>query len=254
MSEQLLQDHEPPAFHVLRPGGGSPYVLVCDHASARVPKSLGNLGLSVHDLGRHIAWDIGAASVTSILSERLDASAVLTNYSRLVIDANRPPGTPQSIVSVSEATEVPGNRAVTQAQRTQRERVLFHPYHDCIRDTLDRRAQAGVPTALCSVHSFTPKFLGEARPWHVSVLYNRDPRLGRALRDALRQNADLIVGDNEPYSVSDATDHTVVVHGERRGIPYLMIELRQDLIEHEPGQLAWAERLAEVLPGLLTHV
>lgn len=250
----LLSHAEPPAFRVERESGRSPYLLLCDHASARIPHRLGSLGLPAEELERHIAWDIGAARVTSLLSERLDACAVLTQYSRLVIDANRRPRTPQSIATVSEATSVPGNLGLSLADIELRERTLFAPYHDGIHAQLERREHAGMRTALCSVHSFTPKFLGERRPWHVSVLYNRDPRLGRALRDALRRDPELVVGDNEPYRVSDATDYTVVVHGEQRGLPYLMIELRQDLIAHEPGQLAWAERLAAVLPELLRSV
>jgi len=250
----LVEPHEPPAFRVERPSGSSPYLLVCDHASAAIPRRLGNLGLDAAELQRHIAWDIGAARVTSLLAERLDAVAVLTNYSRLVIDANRPPRTPQSVVTLSEATAVPGNLDLSLAQLELREKTLFAPYHDCIRAQLDRRQREGVRSALCSVHSFTPMFLGERRPWHVSVLYNRDPRLGRALRDELRSDPELVVGDNEPYRVSDATDYTVVVHGEQRGIAYLMIELRQDLIAHEPGQLAWADRLARALPALLGSV
>ena len=254
MSEVLLYPDEPPAFHIERESGSSPYLLVCDHASQTIPRGLGSLGLGAEDLQRHIAWDIGAARVTALLSERLDACAISTNYSRLVIDANRPPHTPQSIVTVSEVTPVPGNSDLPPEQVALRERSLFTPYHECIRTQLDRRVQQGVRTALCSVHSFTPKFLGELRPWHASVLYNRDPRLGRALRDELRSDAELIIGDNEPYRVSDETDYTVVVHGEQRGIPYLMIELRQDLIEHTPGQLAWADRLAHALPTLLASV
>jgi len=173
----LLGADEPPAFRIERPGGQSPFFLTCDHASARIPKKLGSLGVAADDLQRHIAWDIGAAGVAVKLANILDAFAILAGYSRLVIDCNRRPGIPESIVRMSEATRIPGNEAVTVEDAATRERELFLPYHNRIRTELDTRHAQQRHTVLISVHSFTPRYHGAPRPWHAGLLYNRDARL-----------------------------------------------------------------------------
>lgn len=250
----LLEADEPPAFRVERPDGKSPYFLTCDHASARVPRKLGSLGMCAEDMGRHIAWDIGAAGVTVKLSAALDAFAILQSYSRLVIDCNRRPGIPDSIVRISESTRIPGNEAVSAADAAARERAIFHPYHDRICTELDTRRAQQRPTVLISVHSFTPRFHGNQRPWHAGVLYNRDARLAIELLQRLREESALVIGDNEPYSVGDTTDYTIPVHGEQRGLLHVGIELRQDLVGAEAGQSEWAERLARALVSIFPAV
>lgn len=248
MTSRLLAADEPAAFSLERPTGTSPYLLTCDHASGVLPRALGDLGLSAFELQRHIAVDIGIAGVARRLSQALDACLVLQNYSRLAIDANRPPGTPQSITTLSERTPVPGNEGLSPAERELREREIFWPYHDCIQSQVDARVAAGRPLALCCLHSFTPSFLDADRKWHAGLLYQHEARLSHALLEALRAEGGLVIGDNEPYHVSDETDYTVVVHAERRGLPCLEIEIRQDLIADASGQQAWADRLARLLP------
>ena len=243
----MLAPDEPAAFQVEREQGRSPFLLTCDHASARVPRRLNSLGVSAQDLRRHIAWDIGAAAVATRLATRLDAFLILQNWSRLVIDCNRPPGSPQSIVPLSEATRIPGNESISPDEALAREMEIFRPYHDRIAAELDQRQAQERPTILISMHSFTPILHGRARPWHAGLLYNRDPRLAEALLPILRADADLVVGDNEPYAVSDSTDYTIPVYGERRGLLHVGIELRQDLIADEAGQNQWSERLAQAL-------
>ena len=247
----LLEPDEPPAFRVEKPDGQSPYFLTCDHASARIPRKLGSLGVAAKDLQRHIAWDIGAAGVAVKLAGALDAFAILSGYSRLVIDCNRRPGIPESIVRMSEATRIPGNEVVTVEEATARARELFHPYHNRIRTELDRRRAQQRHTMLISVHSFTPTFHGVPRPWHAGVLYNRDARLATALLQRLRTEHRLVIGDNEPYAVGDNTDYTIPVHGEQRGLLHVGIELRQDLVATAAGQSEWAERLARVLVSIV---
>jgi predicted N-formylglutamate amidohydrolase len=246
----LLQADEPAAFRVKRPHGQSPFFLTCDHASARIPRKLGSLGVSAEDLQRHIAWDIGAAGVAVKLANALDAFAILSGYSRLVIDCNRRPGIPESIVRISETTRIPGNEVVTVDEAATRARELFHPYHDRIRTELDTRRAQQRPTILISVHSFTPKFHGVARPWQAGMLYNRDARLATELLRRLRAEPGLAIGDNEPYAVGDDTDYTIPVHGEQRGLLHVGIELRQDLLATAAGQTEWAERLARALVSI----
>jgi predicted N-formylglutamate amidohydrolase len=251
---KLLGPDDPPAFCVERPTGASAYLLTADHAGRQLPRSLGSLGVSSEALATHIAWDIGVAQVARLVSERLDAWLIVQSYSRLLIDANRPPRTAQSILTLSEYTRICGNEGLTEADVEQRENEVFLPYHACIRAELERRLHAGRPVALCSLHSFTPSFKGVVRPWQIGVLYNRDARLAHALLALLREDPELVVGDNEPYSVSDETDYTVVIHAERRGIPYVEIELRQDLISDELGQQSWAGRLGDLLARVYASV
>lgn len=245
----LLDPDEPPPVTLLNEAGGSPFFLTGDHAGAAIPRRLGNLGLSADDRGRHIACDIGIAGVARDLSRLLDAALVLQSYSRLVIDCNRDPTVPSSIPEISEMTEIPGNRGLDEAARAARVAAIFRPYHETIAAALNRRREAGRASVLTALHSFTPVFKGVARPWHVGVLYNRDARLAHPLLALLRTEGDLTVGDNEPYKVGDLTDYTVPVHGERRGLPYVEIEIRQDLIAEPTGQAAWARRLARLLPA-----
>ena len=243
----LLGDDEPDPVELLPGAGASPFFITCDHASPRLPRALGTLGLSPAALESHIAWDIGAAGVARRLATALGATAVLQRYSRLVIDCNRPPGSDDSVVTRSEATEIPGNRGLAPSQLEARRHAVFEPYHARIVQALDRRAAIGLPTILIALHSFTPVFLGVPRPWHVGVLYQRDPRLGVVVRDWLRADPALVVGDNQPYAVDDRSDYGVIHHGERRGNLHVELELRQDLIAEPDGQGRWADRLAEAL-------
>ena len=247
-AQGLLAEDEPRPVAVTRPNGASPFFLTCDHAGRRIPRALGDLGVSEAERRRHIAWDIGAAAVARALSRLLDACLIEQVYSRLVIDCNRDPSVPGSTPDVSERTPIPGNVGLSADARAARVRDIFEPYHARMHQELDRRRDEGRETILVAVHSFTPVFKGVERPWHVGVLYNRDDRLARVLIDLLEREGDLIVGDNEPYCVGDETDYGIPVHGERRGIVHVELELRQDLTAVADGQKAWARRLARLLP------
>jgi predicted N-formylglutamate amidohydrolase len=248
MSDDLLAADDPAPVTVYNESGASPLLVVADHAGNLMPRALGWLGVPPSERERHIAWDIGIAAVARHVADALDATLVQQNYSRLIIDCNRIPGSETSIPEVSELTPVPGNMGLSEAHQAARVREIFRPYHDRIEAALEARRQAGRPTALIAMHSFTPVFEGVARPWHAGVLYNRDPRFAHLLMALLRREAGLVVGDNEPYSVTDATDYTIPVHGERRGLHHVAIEIRQDLIAENGGQRAWGAVLARLLP------
>ncbi len=226
--ESLLAPDEPAAFRVEREQGQSPFFLTCDHAGALVPRRLNSLGVSAQDLQRHIAWDIGAAAVATKLAARLDAFLILQTWSRLVIDCNRPPGSEQSIVQLSETTRIPGNESILPVEALARSGRCF------ARTTIAsapswigaRRSIGGPFSLLCT--ALPPCFHGTQRPWHVGLLYNRDPRLAGALLHALRADPDLVVGNNEPYSVSDSTDYTIRCMVNSRGLLHVGIEFRQD--------------------------
>jgi predicted N-formylglutamate amidohydrolase len=234
--------------------GRSPFLLTCDHYGRLIPHALGDLGLPASEMERHIAWDVGIAGVAEQLSKALDAHLVAQRYSRLVIDCNRPPDAPSSIPLISEITTIPGNDGLTRQAADARRRLIFDPYHRRIAEIIDARLRDGVPTVLVALHSFTPVYAGIARPWHIGALYQHDTRLPPLLLKRLRTEADLVVGDNEPYAVSDAADYTIPVHGEARGLPNTGIEIRQDLIADDSGQTQWAERLARIFCEIETEL
>ncbi|HTU52775.1 MAG TPA: N-formylglutamate amidohydrolase [Acetobacteraceae bacterium] len=250
----LLGAGEPPPARRLNPRGKSDFLLTADHAGRRIPRALGDLGLAAAERRRHIAWDIGIAGLTQRLAARLDAVALLQRYSRLVIDCNRSPDVPSAFPEVSEATAVPGNAGLTAVEKERRRQAIFAPYHAAITAELTRRRVAGRRCVYVAMHSFTPIFKGVARGMECAVLYHRRPRLSHALAGLLRAEGDVVVGENEPYRVSDQSDYGVPVHAERNGLDYLEIEIRQDLIATAAGEEAWAERLGRLLPAALERI
>jgi predicted N-formylglutamate amidohydrolase len=248
MPDSLLAADEPAPVTVYNENGRSPFLIVADHAGNSMPRALHRLGVLENECERHIAWDIGIAAVCRLVADALDATLIQQIYSRLVIDCNRTPGSETSIPETGEFTPIPGNIGLSESRKATRVREIFRPYHDRIEAELDLRRKAGRPAALIAMHSFTPVFKGLARPWHVGVLYNRDTRFAHLLMALLKRKEGLVVGDNEPYSVTDASDYTIPIHGERRGLPHVAIEVRDDLIANDKGQRAWAPLLARLLP------
>ncbi|OCC03386.1 N-formylglutamate amidohydrolase [Labrys sp. WJW] len=234
----------PPALEIVNEGGRSPIVLICEHASNHMPAEYGGLGLGPVDLGRHIAWDVGAAEVTRHLARLLDAPAFLAGYSRLLIDLNRPLRAPSSIPAVSEATVIPGNLDLDPAERERREAVMFHPFHQSVARFLDARQERGEGSVIVAIHSYTPVFHGKPRPWHAGVLFAQAAPMGRKVIEALRSAASgLLVEANVPY-VIDGNDYAIPVHGDQRGNPAVLIEIRNDLIATPDGAERWAGYLA----------
>ncbi|MGB0696297.1 MAG: N-formylglutamate amidohydrolase [Rhodospirillaceae bacterium] len=250
----LLSEADPPAISVLRPEATTPLLLVCDHAAYRVPVGLGDLGLPASELQRHIGWDIGAQAMTEVLSEHFDASAVSASYSRLVIDPNRAPGDPSAIPQESDGTAIPANADLSEEAAEARTEALFWPYHHEISTRLAHlRRVSGKPPAILGVHSCTDWMDGAWRPWEIGILYAHDDRLARPFIDVLRrQNPDLTIGDNQPYSGKEV-GYTVNTHGEAAGLPYAGIEVRQDLIGDADGAAKWAKILARALDVVLAE-
>ena len=245
-TDQLLGEGDIPPVHEVNAQGTSPFLLTSDHYGRILPRALGDLGVSESELTRHIAWDIGIAGVAERMAKMLNAHLIAQRYSRLVIDCNRSPAVASSIPVISEATTVPRNEGISEGERAARRREIFEPYHERIDAAIDRRLHDKQPTVLVSLHSFTPVYAGVARPWHIGALYNRDTVLPQLLLKHLRSEGDLVVGDNEPYAVSDLSDYTIPVHGEARGLVNTGIEIRQDLIADQSRQQQWAERLARI--------
>jgi predicted N-formylglutamate amidohydrolase len=238
-----------PAFTLVDGDPASGLLLVCDHAENRLPPAYGDLGLPAAEFQRHIAYDPGAAELTRAIAARLGAPAVLSTFSRLLIDANRGEDDPTLIMRLSDGAVVPGNAHVDAAERARRIASLHAPYHAAITAAIDRAMASGVVPAIFSVHSFTPVWRGVRRPWHAGVLWDIDPRFAVPLIAALRRDAALVVGNNEPYAGALAND-TMNRHATRRGLAHALIEVRQDLIANVAGQAAWTERLAPMVADL----
>ncbi|MEM1288603.1 MAG: N-formylglutamate amidohydrolase [Pseudomonadota bacterium] len=253
---KLLGADEPAPFSLYNPVGKSPFFLSGDHAGNRVPALLSNLGLPPEELERHIAIDIGIEALGKRLADKLDAPFFFQPYSRLVIDCNRPPDQADAVPAVSDGTHIPGNADLDADARATRVEEIFDVYHAEFSTLFEAREKAGKRTVLVALHSFTP-FHGDFpanRPWHIGVLWNRDGRLAAPLIENLSKDAELVVGDNQPYRVSDELDYAIPVHGEARNTLSVELEVRQDLISDDAGVDAWATRLARVLPIALSNL
>ena len=247
----LLGPQEAPPVELVNEGAATPVILVCDHASARIPGALETLGLDEGELARHIAIDIGAAALTARLAEAFDATGVMAAYSRLVIDCNRHPEDHTSIREISEGVIVPGNRRLSGADRQARIREIFEPYHAAVAARVAAVEARGDVPLLVAVHSFTPRFRNVARPWHVGILSSRDRRVADRLIADLSQDPALVVGDNEPYSGLHFAGYTMDTHATKHGLPSVMIEVRQDMVADAEGVARWAGILERALAPIL---
>lgn len=222
-------------------------VLVCEHASAHVPRAYAGLGLADADRLRHIGWDLGAEALARALAERLDAPLLLATYSRLLLDLNRATDAHDSIVARSEHIAVPGNAALDDAERARRVGRIHAPFHGALDALLDARVRAGRQPSLVSVHSFTPSYHGVPRPWHAGVISRHDRRIAEAVLAGLGADASLCLGDNLPYGPHEGAFYTMERHAEGRGLPGAVLEVRQDLLGDADAVARWADRLAPVL-------
>ena len=239
--ERLLGESEPHPADIMNETGNSPYVLICEHASNRLPAGLAKLGLQDVDLQRHIAWDIGAAGTARLLAKHLDAPLIMQNYSRLAYDCNRPPEAEGAMPELSEIFTIPGNLKLSPQQKLARINEIYRPFMDAVAGVLDRRAAHGLHTIPISIHSFTRTYKGRERGVELGLLFDRDAWLANLL---VKSFAGVNTQLTEPYGPKDGVMHLMNVHAAPRGLHHLMIEIRNDLIEHERGQQEWAHRLS----------
>jgi len=248
MIRKLLTDGDPSPVAMVRRASKSRVLLTCEHAGRAVPLRLGKLGVQPADLRKHIAWDIGAWRLARCLSRLMGSTLVGQRYSRLVIDCNRPGYANDLIPTVSDGTRVPGNEGLKPGDVAARMLEIYQPYHRAIAAALDERTRPALQPALVAVHSFTPVLGGVSRAWDVGLLFNRDSRLAMELDGALRgAEPDLKIGHNVPYTVTDDGDFTIPFHGVRRGIPSVLIEIRNDHLAGKAPIARWADVLARAL-------
>ena len=246
----MLTRDDPSPDIVINPEGASPYLILGDHAGRAVPRGLGDLGVPPEVMDRHIAWDIGVAGLGARLSQALDACFVRQAYSRLVIDCNRRPDNPDAAPAISDGVTIPANASLTPDDIARRRAAICDPYQARIREILDHRQSQRRPTLVFSLHSFTPVFGGFVRPWRFGVLHRGDSELSHRVLARLRQVEGDAAGDNQPYAM-DGTDYTVPLHADSRGLDYLELEVRQDLIDTETGQVEMAALLTPILRAAL---
>jgi predicted N-formylglutamate amidohydrolase len=243
---RLLGADDPAPVHQARSDGRSPYVFICDHAGRMIPRALGDLGLAQPDLDRHIAWDIGAFALSSALAERHGAPLVAQRYSRLVIDCNRDPQSREAIPQIVDGTTIPGNQDLPPAEVEARRFEIHGAYHGAIANLIDQRLARSLETIPVFVHSFTPALAGAVRPWRVGVLHTGECPFALRVLSALRAELGREAGDNEPYRF-DATDYSAPAHALSRGLPFLELEIRQDLLLTAPGVDEVAKLISKIL-------
>ena len=249
LPNKLLADDEPPPFVVLNPDAVFPVFLVCDHASRRFPRALGKMGLDPLACRSHLALDIGAGALTRALAKRLGVTAVLCEYSRLVVDCNRQLMDSGAFLEFGDGVVIPGNRRLHREDKELRANEIYHPYHGAIDAELVRLQGAGIDPFLIAIHSFSPVLNGEARTWEMGILWDKDRVTAEIFIKELRE-AGYLVGDNEPYSGKAPQDYTIDTHAEGANLPHVGIEIRQDLIHHDDG----VERIAQVMQPLLASL
>jgi len=248
-AERLLAPGEPASYEIT-PGRNLAWLVVCDHASNRIPAALGNMGISESDRYDHIAWDIGAAQVASRLADRLGAPLVICNYSRLVIDCNRYPASPEATPSVSDGRLIAANRDIPAMQRERRIAEVFIPYHRAVSLLLENAMHADHRPVVLSIHSCAPQLGGVARPWEIGIGWTRDTRVAWPMVTALRGIPGLIVGDNQPYSLEIGYDFTVPEHALSRGLAHLQVEFRNDLVSTIAGAYRFADQFFTAMSSI----
>ncbi len=249
IAHSLLAPDEPGPYRVLNPLSDKPVILVCDHASCRFPKALGDMGLDPFARRCHLAIDIGAGPLTEKLAESLGVTAVIQNYSRLIVDCNRQLMDPGAFLEYGDGILVPGNRNLHQEDKDLRASALYWPYHVAIEDQVERLRKIGPPPAFISIHSFTPVLNGESREFQMGVLWDKDEETRSVFLEGLRA-AGYLVGDNEPYSGKAPHDFTIDHRAEEIGLPHVGIEIRQDLVDDDDG----VAEIAEVMRGVITSI
>jgi len=247
----LIGPGDPPPFMTYNDHGKAPVLLVADHASPYFPAAMNQLGLADWVLEQHVAWDVGVDELARCLADELDAQAVLAGFSRLIVDPNRNPDDPTAYPAVSDGIAIPGNIDLDEKQKALRVQSFFKPYHDAITTRLDQFASRGIVPAMIAVHTCSPVFDRVVRPWHIGIMWDKDPRIPVPLMKYLEQKDEICYGDNEPYSGRHPHDFTIDYHAEPAGLPHVGFEVRQDLVSDHKGARKWAGILAEALKAIL---
>ena len=251
MDYPLIGPEDPAPYTVYNEAGAAKVLVLCDHASRAIPKGMNQLGVADWVLERHVAFDIGAASVARALADGLDAPAVLAGYSRLVVDPNRQLCDPSAFIQINEGIAIPGNFELSAREKQPRIESFFEPYHAEIERRLDAFRSRGITPAVISVHSCTPVFDRVVRRWHLGVMWDKDSRIAKRLIQELNRVDRVCVGENEPYSGKDPHDYTLDHHAEPAGLPYVGLEVRQDLVNTDDGAREWAGILTSALKEVL---
>ena len=252
LNKKLNIYHQKP-YQVYNLKGKSRVILLCDHASNYIPSKYKNLGLSKKEIYRHIGWDIGAASIAKKIANRLNATLIMSGYSRLLVDCNRPLGVPEAFIKVSENTVIPENLRLTKKIKKYRAKKYCIPYRNRIDKILKSRIRKKIIPIIIAVHSFTPVYRGFVRPWHLGLLYRKDRRMVSLVQNQMKNNKSIKIGINEPYKCNLKGDYSIPYFGESNGLPNILFEIRQDLINNNAGVIKWSNKLSNLLEKIISH-
>jgi len=252
LNKKLNIYHQKP-YQVYNLKGKSRAIILCDHASNYIPSKYKSLGLGKNEIYRHIGWDIGAALVAKKIANRLNATLIMSGYSRLLVDCNRPLGVPEAFIEISENTLIPGNLNLTTKDRKFRAKKYCIPYRNRIDKILKSRIRKKIIPIIIAVHSFTPVYKGFVRPWHLGLLYRKDRRMVSLIQDQMVNNKSIKIGINEPYKCNLKGDYSIPYFGESNGLPNILFEIRQDLIKNNAGIIKWSKKLSNLLEKIISH-
>ena len=240
-------------YEVFNEKGSSRVVLLCDHATNKIPKKLRNLGLRNKEINKHIGWDIGAALVAKRIALNLDSVLILSGYSRLIIDCNRPFGVPEAFIRKSENTLIPGNMNLSKKNKRERARKYCLPYRTKVEKIINKKIKKKIIPIIVAIHSFTPIYKGVSRPWHLGLLYRKDKRITSLILSKLKGNSLITVGVNQPYKLNLKGDFSIPYFAESKGLPNILFEIRQDLVSSRKGVTVWSNRLSKLLKKIIYH-
>lgn len=250
ISPPLLQRDEPEPYRIINADGKARCLIICDHASNYIPAKLNNLGLGEDALSMHIAWDIGACALTELVSDMLDAPAILANYSRLVVDCNRRLDHPTAFVTSGDGQPVPGNVTMSEQERAMRVEEIYAPYHRKIEQLIKGYTDNGIVPVIFSIHSFTRLFFNQVRPWEIGFLWVQDDRVTAPMMEYFDSKG-YTVGDNEPYDARILRGTTINQHADAAGLPNALVEICNEELGDEAGIRKWAGMLSESVGRVL---
>ncbi len=240
-------------YKIFNVNAASRLLILCDHASNHIPSKYNNLGLNPNEIKRHIGWDIGAMNLSKKLSKNLNATLITSGYSRLLIDCNRPFAVPEAFIKKSENTIIPGNIKLSKKEKIQRAKKYCIPYRTKIQNILKIRMKKNIVPIIISVHSFTPVYNGKFRPWHLGLLFRKEKRLFTLLKKELNKNKTIKIGINKPYKCNLKGDFSIPYFAESNGLPCILLEIRQDLINSQSGVSKWSKKIEKLLKKVIDH-
>lgn len=239
--------HNFESYKIINPTTKNNFIILCDHASYKIPPKYSNLGLKENQITKHIGWDIGALEVSKIISKKLNATLIHSLYSRLLVDCNRSLNSKTAFIKKSEDIVIPKNRYLKKSEKIYRANNFYFPYQNAIESNIKKKIDKNLIPCLISIHSFTPVYLGKKRKWHIGILQGKDKRLSSIFIEELLKIKTITLGVNQPYKLDKIGDYTLPYYYAKFGVPHVLIEIRQDLLVKKNDIIKYAKLISEIL-------